>query len=111
MANLVDVTDRNFVAEVMQSPIPVVIDFWAEWCAPCRAIHPFLEAIAGELKGAVKIVRVDVDANPALAQQFRIQRIPTLIIVKGGKILAQTGGAASKEALQKAIEQALGRSS
>lgn len=111
MGNLLDVTDRTFTAEVIQSPIPVVVDFWAEWCAPCRAIHPFLVAIADELKGAVKLVRIDVDANPVSTQQFRIQRIPTLIVFKGGKVVAQTGGASSKEALQRAIEQAIGRNS
>ncbi len=110
MGYLIDVTDKSFAAEVINSPTPVVVDFWAEWCAPCRTIHPFLETIAAELKGAVKFVRVDVDANPALSQRHRIQRIPTLILFKGGKVVGQTGGAASKESLQRAIEQALGRS-
>ena len=91
MAN--SVSDATFEAEVLKSPVPVVVDFFAEWCGPCKAMAPALEAVATELKGKVKIAKVDVDENPGITQRFHIQAMPTLMIFKGGKVAAQHVGA------------------
>lgn len=101
----VEVTDATFVAEVMESDIPVLIDFWAEWCGPCRMVAPILEKLAGEFAGQVKIAKVDVDQNPMLSQQFRIQSIPTMMFVKNGKIVGQSAGAAPEGAIRDALKQ------
>lgn len=99
------VTDETFQKEVLESDIPVLIDFWAEWCGPCRMVAPILEKLAGEYAGKVKIAKVDVDANPQLAGGFRIMSIPTLMFVKEGKIVGQAAGAAPEPALRDALEQ------
>ncbi|MEM6712405.1 MAG: thioredoxin [Pseudomonadota bacterium] len=90
------VTDANFEAEVLQSDIPVVVDFWAEWCGPCKMIGPHLEAISEEMEGKVKIVKMNVDANQQVPQAFRIMSLPTMIAFKGGEPVAQKVGAGSK---------------
>ena len=92
----VAVTDANFETEVLQSDIPVVVDFWAEWCGPCKMIAPHLEAISEEMDGKVKIVKMNVDANQQVPQAFRIMSIPTMIAFKGGEPVAQKVGAGSK---------------
>ena len=99
------VTDETFQAEVLDSEIPVLIDFWAEWCGPCRMVAPILEKLAGEYAGKVKIAKVDVDANQGLSQAFRIMSIPTLMFVKEGKIVGQSAGAAPEPALRDVLEQ------
>lgn len=103
----VAVTDQTFDAEVKNSDIPVVVDFWAEWCGPCKQIGPALEELAVELKGKVKIAKIDVDANPNTAMQMGIRGIPALFIFKDGKVVSNRSGAAPKAALQDWIEEAI----
>ncbi|MDB5593324.1 MAG: trxA [Hyphomicrobiales bacterium] len=99
----VKATDANFEAEVLQSTQPVVVDFWAEWCGPCRMIAPALEEIAKEMDGKVKITKLNVDENPGVAGKLGIRSIPTLMIFKDGKLAAQKVGAAPKGELSKWI--------
>lgn len=101
----ITVGDADFVDKVINSPLPVLIDFWAAWCAPCRMVAPILEKLAGEFAGQIVVAKVDVDQNPMLSQQFRIQSIPTLMFVKNGKIVGQSAGAAPEPALRDVIQQ------
>ncbi len=95
----VAVTDATFDAEVRQSDIPVVVDFWAEWCGPCKQIGPSLEELSDEYEGKVKIVKVNVDENPNSPAQMGVRGIPALFIIKDGAIIANKTGAAPKAAL------------
>lgn len=90
------VTDSSFEADVLRASEPVVVDFWAEWCGPCRAIAPALEELSTEFSGKVKIVKLNVDENPDTAAQFGIRSIPTLLLFKNGKLAAQKVGASHK---------------
>lgn len=101
----VHVTDQTFARLVLQSKLPVVVDFWADWCQPCKMVAPILERLAAEYAGKVRIAKVDVDANPMLAQQFQIRSIPTLMFVKNGKIVGQAAGAAPEPAIRNVIDQ------
>ena len=103
----VAVTDATFDAEVKNSDIPVVVDFWAEWCGPCKQIDPALEELAAEMAGKVKIAKVDVDQNPNAAAAMGVRGIPALFIFKNGEIVSNRAGAAPKAALQSWIESAL----
>ena len=103
----VTVMDSSFKSEVIESQVPVLVDFWATWCGPCRAIAPALEALATQYKGQVKVAKVDVDENNALAEQYGIQSIPTLLMFKGGKVVEQLVGAATKAKLEETIKMAL----
>lgn len=100
----VAVTDDTFDAEVKNSDIPVVVDFWAEWCGPCKQIGPSLEELSTEMAGKVKIVKVDVDSNPNSAAALGVRGIPALFMFKDGQVISNRAGAAPKAALQSWIE-------
>jgi thioredoxin 1 len=103
------VTDSSFKADVLESPAPVLVDFWAVWCGPCRAIAPHLEALAGELGEKVRIVKVNVDENQQTAMNYQIRSIPTLLMFKDGKVVDQmVGNPGSKAKLQEFISRHLG---
>jgi thioredoxin 1 len=101
---IVQATDATFEQEVMQSDVPVMVDFWAPWCAPCRAMGQTLEQVAPEMSGQVKIVKVNVDENPQTAAGFGIRSIPTLIFFRGGQPEGMIPGALPPDALRQALE-------
>jgi len=101
------VTDATFDAEVRKSPIPVVVDFWAEWCGPCKMIGQALEEISAEMAGKVKIVKVNVDDNPNSPAQMGVRGIPALFLFKNGQVVSNRAGAAPKAALQSWITQSI----
>jgi thioredoxin 1 len=105
MADLQAVSDDTFQSEVAESSVPVLIDFWAPWCGPCRAIGPIVEELAGEYSGRLKVVKMNVDDNPKTPAQFGVRGIPNLIILKGGQVQEQIIGAVPKSALVKAIDK------
>jgi thioredoxin 1 len=92
-AATLSLSDENFEREVLQSSEPVVVDFFAEWCGPCKAMAPALEQVAADMKGKVKVAKLDVDQNPAVTQKYKIQAMPTIMIFKGGKKVAERIGA------------------
>lgn len=103
-----EVNDTSFEKEVLQSDKPVLVDFWAAWCAPCRMIAPIVEAVAEEQKGSATIVKLNVDDNPATAQRYGIKGIPTLILFRGGKEEERVVGAVSRESLTRLVEKHVG---
>lgn len=103
----VKVTDATFEAEVLKSETPVVLDFWAEWCGPCKMIGPSLEELSDEMAGKIKVAKINVDENPGVAGKMGIRSIPTLLLFKGGQLASQKVGAAPKGALSKWIEDSI----
>jgi len=103
----VAVTDATFDAEVKNSDVPVVVDFWAEWCGPCKQIGPSLEELSSEMDGKVKIVKINVDENPNSPAQMGVRGIPALFIFKDGQVVSNRAGAAPKAALQSWIEDSI----
>jgi len=101
------VSDQTFDSEVLKSNEPVVVDFWAEWCGPCKMIAPALEEIAGSMTGKVKIVKLNVDENPATAQKYGIMSIPTLMLFKNGELASRQVGAAPRQKLEQWINSAV----
>ncbi len=107
MASVQQVTDETFQAEVLQETLPVLIDFWAPWCGPCRAIAPVVEELASEYDGRLRILKMNVDDNPKTPAQFGVRGIPNLILFKGGQVKEQIVGAVPKGQLVRAIDQVL----
>jgi len=107
MANLVQVNDDAFDAEVLKSPLPVLIDFWAPWCAPCRAIGPVVEELAAQYAGQLKVVKMNVDDNPQTPARYSVRSIPNLIVFKNGEVKDQLIGAVPKAQLVRAIDTVL----
>lgn len=104
-ATIVNTTDENFEADVLQSETPVLVDFWAGWCAPCKAIAPVLEDLASEYAGKVKIVKVDVTSSEETAMKYNIRNIPALLFFKNGEVVAQQVGAAPRSKLAAFIDE------
>ncbi len=106
-SSLVQVNDKNFASEVLNSDLPVLVEFWATWCGPCRSISPIVEDLAKEFTGRVKVSKLNVDDSPATTSQYGVRGIPNLILFKGGKIVDQIVGAVPKARLKALIEKAL----
>lgn len=105
--NVKTVTDSSFDADVLKSSEPVLIDFWATWCGPCRAVAPVVDALAKDYAGKVKVGKMDVDANPQIPTKYGVQSIPTLLMFKDGKVVGQLVGAAARPKLEELIKKAL----
>lgn len=105
MSNVGEVTDATFEAEVLKSQIPVLVDFWAPWCGPCRAVAPVVDEIASDYNGKLKVLKINTDENPKTAQSYRISGIPSLMVFKNGQPVEQVVGAVPKATLSLAIEK------
>jgi thioredoxin 1 len=107
MSNALEVTDKTFEQEVKQAQMPVLVDFWAPWCGPCKALGPVIDELASEYAGKVKIVKVNTDENQEVAQQFRISGIPSLLVFKNGEMVEQMVGLQKKSALSAVLDKHL----
>lgn len=105
--NVKQVTDDQFETEILKSDLPALVDFWAAWCGPCRAIGPVVEELAGEYQGKVKVAKMNVDENPKTPGQYGIRAIPTLIVFKDGQVAEQITGAVSKSHIAAALDKVL----
>jgi thioredoxin 1 len=103
--NVIEVTDSNFDQTVLKSPIPTLVDFWAEWCGPCRLLAPTIDALAAQYEGKLKICKVNVDLNPTVPTQYKIRGIPTLLLFSQGKLVEQLVGNQSKETIIETIQK------
>jgi thioredoxin 1 len=107
MADPIDISDDTFQSEVIESDVPVLVDFWADWCGPCKMVAPVVKDLAGEFDGKVKIAKMDVDTNPQTPMQYGVRSIPTLLIFKGGAPVDQVVGAVPKSVLKGRLEAAV----
>lgn len=105
--SLLNITDGNFKKEVLESELPVLLDFWAEWCAPCRIVVPLLEELAREYTGKIKICKLNIEENPKVPSQFAVMSIPTIIFFKNGKVVNQVVGALNKAQLTRKINESI----
>jgi thioredoxin 1 len=105
--NIIEITEQNFESEVLQSQMPVVVDFWAQWCGPCKMLTPIIEQVASENKGVIKIGKLDIDNAPSLASKYGVSSIPTLLFVKNGVVVEQHVGMLAKKNLDAKIAQFL----
>ena len=108
MSNEIEFTESNFENEVIQSDVPVLVDFWAPWCGPCKMVAPIVEEISGEYAGRLKVGKLNTDDNQMVASQFGVMSIPTLMIFKGGEVVERIVGAQPKAALTGKIDAVLG---
>jgi thioredoxin 1 len=104
---MVEVTDANFQSEILNSSMPALVDFWAVWCAPCRAIAPHVEALAKEYEGKVRVGKLDIDSNPNVPSQYDVRSIPTLLVFKEGKVVGQIVGSVPRAKIEDLIKKAL----
>ena len=106
MGSVAEMTDSGFDTEVLQSDVPVLVDFWAPWCGPCRMIAPLVEELANENEGGAKIVKLNIDEHPKAAQTYDVSSIPTIMVFKGGEMVERFVGIQTKDRLQEAIDAA-----
>jgi thioredoxin 1 len=105
--NIKNVGDADFEAEVLKSEAPVLVDFWAEWCGPCKAIGPIVDQVASEYAGRLKVVKVNIDSNPGTPRQYAVRGIPTLMLFKDGKVAATQVGAVNRSQLTQFVDKAI----
>jgi thioredoxin 1 len=103
MSHSIEITSSNFQTEVAESEVPVLLDMWAAWCGPCRMVSPIVDELAGDYAGRIKVGKLDVDAEPGIAASFGVQSIPTIVLIKDGKIVAHAIGARPKAQLAQAL--------
>lgn len=107
MSELLQITDENFDAEIINSELPAIVDFWAEWCGPCRMVSPMVEELAKEYEGKIKVAKMDVDQNRETPTRFGIRNIPTLILFKGGEVAHTIIGAQPKTSIEEELKKLL----
>ncbi len=107
MANVRELSESDFEAEVLQSDQPVLVDFWAPWCGPCRMVGPIVEELASENEGSAKVAKINIDDNQTLATNYQVSSIPTIMLFKGGEVVDRFVGVQPKNRLQQALDQAI----